>query len=205
MWGPVLEGRAGSLDGTASVIAFDLDRFIGDCCAALSMDPPHKAVREVVARAVSMPSAVLGGLGEPRRAEVQKLHQSDRLTILNVIWAPRMTILPHNHAMWAVIGIYTGREDNIFWRRIAGETDGRIEAAGATALAAGDAVPLGRDIIHSVTNPLPRLTGALHVYGGDFFAIERSEWDPETLREQRYDVAKNMRLFEQANAQFGPG
>ena len=85
MWGPVLEGRAGSLDGTASVIAFDLDRFIGDCCTALSMDPPHKAVREVVARAVSMPSAVLGGLGEPRRAEVQKLHQSDRLTILNVI------------------------------------------------------------------------------------------------------------------------
>ena len=201
----MVEGRAGSLDGTASVIAFDLDRFIGDCCTALSMDPPHKAVREVVARAVSMPSAVLGGLGEPRRAEVQKLHQSDRLTILNVIWAPRMTILPHNHAMWAVIGIYTGREDNIFWRRIAGETDGRIEAAGATALAAGDAVPLGRDIIHSVTNPLPRLTGALHVYGGDFFGVERSEWDPETLLEQRYDVAKNMRLFEEANAQFGPG
>ena len=187
------------------VASFGLDRFIGDCRAALSADLPHKAVREVVARAVSAPTAVLGGLGEPRRAEVQKLYHSDRLTILNVIWAPRMTILPHNHAMWAVIGIYTGREDNIFWRRIANEADGNIEAAGATALAAGDAVPLGRDIIHSVTNPLSRLTGALHVYGGDFFAIERSEWDPETLREQRYDVAKNMRLFEEANTQFGPG
>jgi predicted metal-dependent enzyme (double-stranded beta helix superfamily) len=116
-----------------------------------------------------------------------------------------MTISPHNHAMWAVIGIYTGREDNIFWRRIADETDGRIEAAGAMALAAGDAVPLGRDIIHSVTNPLPRLTGALHVYGGDFFNIERSEWDPETLREQRYDVAKNMRLFQEANTQVRTG
>ena len=62
MWGPVVEGRAGSLDGTASVIAFDLDRFIGDCCTALSMDPPHKAVREVVARAV--PRGVLLGPGE---------------------------------------------------------------------------------------------------------------------------------------------
>ena len=191
--------------GQAKVVAFGLDRFIGDCRAALSADLPHKAVREVVARAVSAPTAVLGGLGEPRRAEVQNLYHSDQLTILNVIWAPRMTILPHNHAMWAVIGIYTGREDNIFWRRIANEADGRIEAAGAMALAAGDAVPLGRDIIHSVTNPLPRLTGALHVYGGDFFAIERSEWDPETLLEQRYDVAKNMRLFEDANTQFGPG
>ena len=181
------------------MIAFDLDDFIADCRAALSADQPYKAMREVVARAVSEPAAVLGGLGEPKRAEVQKLYHSDRLTILNVM-APRMTILPHNHAMWAVIGIYTGREDNIFWRRIAGETDGRIEAAGAMALAAEDAVPLGRDIIHSVTNPIPRLTGALHVYGGDFFGIERSEWNPETLREQRYDVGKNMRSFEEANA-----
>jgi hypothetical protein len=71
--------------GQAKVMAFDLDRFIGDCCAALS------------ARSASQ--AVLGGLGEPRRAEVQKLYHSDRLSILNVIWAPRMTILPHNHAM----------------------------------------------------------------------------------------------------------
>ena len=30
-----------------------------------------------------------------------------------------------------------------------------------------------------------RLTGAIHIYGGDFFAAERSEWDPETLKEGR--------------------
>jgi hypothetical protein len=44
------------------------------------------------------------------------------------------------------------------------------------------------------------LTGAIHVYGGDFFREERSEWDPETLLEERYNVEKNMRLFEEANA-----
>jgi hypothetical protein len=47
---------------------------------------------------------------------------------------------------------------------------------------------------------IPRLTGAIHVYAGDFFAIDRSEWDPETLREQQYDVAKAVRLFEESNA-----
>jgi hypothetical protein len=41
----------------------------------------------------------------------------------------------------------------------------------------GDAEPLGHNVIHSVTNPIPRLTVAMHVYGGDFFAAERSEWD----------------------------
>jgi predicted metal-dependent enzyme (double-stranded beta helix superfamily) len=179
---------------------FDLDGFIEDCRAAVAEDPSHKAVREVVARAVSAPGEVLHGLGEPTRGEVRKLYQSDRLTILNVIWAPWMTILPHDHNMWAVIGIYTGREDNIFWRRLPAETDGRIEAAGAKAMCERDAIPLGRDIIHSVTNPIPRLTGAIHVYGGDFFdPSHRSQWDPETLRKGPYDVARTMRIFEEAN------
>ena len=179
---------------------FDLDRFIEDCRAAIGADPSHKATREVVARAVSNPAGILAGLGEPRRAEVQTLYHAPELTILNVVWAPRMTIMPHNHLMWAVIGIYTGRENNIFWRRLPSDAGGRIEAAGAKSLGEHDAEPLGRDIIHTVTNPLPRLTGAIHIYGGDFFAVIRSEWDPETLVEGTYDVAKNMRLFEEANA-----
>jgi len=174
----------------------DLERFIADCRAAHAADRSHKAVREVVARAVSEPNAVLEWLGAPKRGEVQKLYHSPELTILNVVWAPYMTIYPHNHRMWAVIGVYTGREDNIFWRK----KDGKVEAAVAQALSERDAVPLGADIIHSVTNPIPRLTGAIHVYGGDFFAMERSEWDPETLVEARYDAQKTMRHFEQANA-----
>lgn len=179
---------------------FDCAQFIADCRAALAADPSHKQVREVVARAVADPAAVLKGLGEPRRAELQTLYRSDDLTVLNVVWGPYMTLMPHNHQMWAVIGIYSGREDNIFWRRVPGAPDGRVEAAGAKALSVGDAAPLGRDVIHSVTNPIARLTGAIHVYGGDFFAAPRSEWDPETLAEGRYDAQKVVRLFEASNA-----
>jgi len=102
-----------------------------------------------------------------------------------------------------VIGIYTGREDNIFWRRIP-EVAGKIEAAGAKSLGPGDAEPLGRDIIHTVTNPLSRLTGAIHVYGGDFYAASRSEWDPETLVERPYDMQKNLALFERATMVMTP-
>jgi predicted metal-dependent enzyme (double-stranded beta helix superfamily) len=176
---------------------FDLDEFVADCRAALAVDKSQKHVRDVVARAVSDPASVLEALGEPRRAGLHALHQSDDLTILNVVWAPMMTIVPHNHHMWAVIGIYTGREDNIFWRRVAG----RVEAAGAKALCVRDAELLGRDIVHSVTNPIPRLTGAIHVYGGNFFCpAGRSEWDPETLLEQPWDPERAVRRFEEANA-----
>lgn len=179
---------------------FQLERFIEDCREALAEDASHKAVREVVARAVADPNKLIQGLGEPTIGGVQRLYHTPDLTILNVIWAPRMTLMPHNHNMWAVIGVYTGREDNIFWRRIKDDPEGHIEPAGADSLGPGSAVPLGKNIIHSVTNPTGIFTSAIHVYGGDFFEEHRSEWDPEDLSERNYDVEKNMRLFEEANA-----
>jgi predicted metal-dependent enzyme (double-stranded beta helix superfamily) len=182
---------------------FDLDQFIADCRAAVAEDASHKAVREIVACAVADPAAVLKGVGEPRMGGIDTLYHGDDLTILNVVWAPLMTVVPHEHRMWAVIGVYSGAEDNMFWRRIGGEKGrSRVEAAGARSLRVGDAEPLGRDIIHSVTNPIPRLTGAIHVYGGDFFAVERSEWDPETLIEQAYDMERVKRRFTDANTRL---
>jgi predicted metal-dependent enzyme (double-stranded beta helix superfamily) len=179
---------------------FDLDRFIDDCRAAVREDRTHRAAREVLARANSDPAAILAALGEPATAGVTPLYKSAELTILNVVWGRRMTIMPHDHRMWAVIGVYTGREDNIFWRRLPDEADGLIEAAGAKSLGERCAEPLGREIIHSVTNPLGRLTGAIHVYGGDFYGIERTEWDPETLCERPYDFELHRRLFAEANS-----
>ena len=46
-----------------------------------------------------------------------------------------------------------------------------------------------------MVNPSAKVTGAIHVYGGDFFAIERSEWDPDSLQERPFDVAKAQRMF----------
>ena len=179
---------------------FDLDQFTSDCKKAVRGNAPQAAINEILARAVSDRASVIPALGEPKRAEMQKLYQESDLTILNVIWAPWMTLLPHDHKMWAVIGIYTGREDNIFWRRLPRDAGRKLEAAGAKALCERDTVQLGPDIIHSVTNPIGRLTGAIHIYGGDFFGVPRSEWDAETLLEQPCDGDKMLRRFEQANA-----
>jgi predicted metal-dependent enzyme (double-stranded beta helix superfamily) len=175
---------------------FDLQQFIGDCRAVRT---DAMAVRELVGRAVAEPEALIKAVGEPRRAGVSMLYRAPDLTILNLVWGPGMSVMPHNHEMWAVIGIYSGREDNIFWRRLPQDAGGRIEAAGAKSLGDRDVQPLGRDIIHSVLNPIRRLTGAIHVYGGDFVATPRSEWDPEALVEQPYDFEKTLALFEDSN------
>lgn len=171
---------------------FDLEHLIEDCRTAVRRDPTHKTVAELLRSAMSDPMAVMNAVGEPESAGLHALYKSDDLTILNVVWRPEMILVPHDHAMWAVIGIYTGREDNIFWRKVKGDPDGRIEAAGAKALSAGDVAPLGKDVIHSVTNPISKYTGALHIYGGDFFEAERLEWEAEGLTAHRWDpeVAK---------------
>lgn len=173
---------------------FDLDSFIADCLTASAEPQPRLAVKEVLDRAVSEPGALAAAL-PPDRAELVRLHVSDQLTVLKVVWAPGMTIRPHDHNTWATIGIYTGGEDNGFFRR-AGTG---VEPSGGRSLRVGDSCLLGDDTIHQVHNPTGEHTGAIHIYGGDFFSLPRSEWAGEPLTEQPYDVDRTLQLFEDAN------
>ena len=177
----------------------DLERFVEDCIAANSETDAQNAVKEVLARAVSSPNAVLAAVGEPDRAGIVPIHRSETLTIFNARWTPQMNLMPHNHLMWANIGIYTGREDNIFWR----ETDASVAAFYAEALFRKDTAALPVDAIHSVTNPLLRFTGGIHIYGGDFFHTTRSQWDPETLEKEPSDGAVIREMFERENERLG--
>jgi predicted metal-dependent enzyme (double-stranded beta helix superfamily) len=177
---------------------FDQDRFIHDCLNAIAEG--QEAIRELVAEAVSDGGRVMSALGPPVHAGIKPIYRSPNLTIIDFTWAPCMSLMPHNHQMFSVIGIYSGREDNIFWRRTASS----IEAAGARSLGVGDVATLGRDIIHSVLNPISKMTCALHVYGGDFFdpPQSRSEWDPETLIERPWSVDRTKSLFREAETRF---
>jgi predicted metal-dependent enzyme (double-stranded beta helix superfamily) len=180
------------------MVMFDLDTFVADCRAALSESTPEVAVRELVARAMAQPAEVERALGTPSRAGVATLYRSAELTILNPVWAPGMAFHPHDHRMWAVIGLYGGCEDNTFYRR---SPDGLV-VSGSKKLETRDAVVLGKSVVHAVTNPLRAFTGAIHVYGGDFFAVPRSEWTPDTLEERPYDVERTMRMFAEADARW---
>ncbi len=66
-------------------------------------------------------------------------------------------------------------------------------------MGAGDVLVLGDDVIHAVTNPERRLTGAIHVYGGDFVNQPRSQWGPGPREERPYDMGALQREFAEAN------
>lgn len=183
---------------------FETDRFIEDCHAALREADARGAVQEIVARAAAHPAQVVRALGEPVRGEIQTIYTGADMTILNLLWGPRLFAGPHDHRMWAVIGIYGGEEHNVFYRRTA---DG-LARQGEKKLVTGDVTALGENAIHAVRNPLDKITAAIHVYGGDFFQTPRSEWDEETFEERPYDVQRVKRLFEESNAllqEMAPG
>ncbi|QDU68870.1 hypothetical protein [Engelhardtia mirabilis] len=175
--------------------AVDLERFVEDCVAANREGDPQAAVRAVLERAVHRPSDLRAALGDPTEAGLTALHRSQGLTILSATWTPQMNLVPHNHEVWALIGIYAGREDNIFWRR----SERGISVRGAESLFEGDVSTLDVDAIHSVTNPLERYTAGIHIYGGDFFETPRSQWDPETREESPSDGNVIRGFFDRAN------
>jgi predicted metal-dependent enzyme (double-stranded beta helix superfamily) len=157
------------------------------------------AIRDVLRRAVA-DGRVAPGL-EGQTSGLNFLHTSAELTVINVVWPPLMTLLPHDHRMWAAIAIYGGREDNAFYRR----SNGTIVPSGGKQLADGDVLLLGDDTIHAVHNPARAYTGAIHVYGGDFVGTPRSQWDPDALVEQPWDLESVQREFARAEEAYAAG
>jgi predicted metal-dependent enzyme (double-stranded beta helix superfamily) len=183
-------------------MALVLEDVVARCQAAIAEHTPPLAVRDVLQELIADPAALDQAVGPVERGGITPLHNADDLTILRVAWTPGMAINPHDHRTWAVIGMYGGQEDNAFYRR----GDHGLELAGGRDLPAGDVLVLGDDAIHSVANSRRELAVALHVYGGDFFTIDRSEWDADTHEERPRDLEGTRRLFEEANERwFGGG
>jgi predicted metal-dependent enzyme (double-stranded beta helix superfamily) len=173
----------------------DVESLIEDCIAANAEAEPVLAVRDVLGRALADPAGVAAAL-PPVRAGITRLHVSPTLTVIGVVWAPGMSLWPHDHRMWAAIGIYSGGEDNAFYRRAGRE----LTESGGRELRPKDICLLGDDVVHAVHNPTTEFAGAIHVYGGDFFTVARSEWSGTPYREQPYDVEHTLAQFEAANA-----
>jgi predicted metal-dependent enzyme (double-stranded beta helix superfamily) len=176
---------------------FDVDDFVARCQEANAESEPRLAIRDVLDRALATPEDVAEAL-HPTEAGFTLLHHAPDLTVLHVVWAPKMNIYPHDHRMWAAIGIYAGQEDNTFFRRPSPDARTLIRSGGKQ-LGRGDSVLLGDDTIHGVENPRDRLTGAIHVYGGDFINQPRSQWGPGPVEERPYDVEDARNQFALAN------
>jgi len=157
------------------VLVFDPEAFVLQCRSAASTSDPAAAVEEVVSKCVDDPASIDAVLGSEFKGESDTLFSSADLTVQRIQWPPGIDSGAHEHRMWAVVGVYTGLEQNRIYRR----TPEGIEESDRRALGEGETLMLGEDAIHSVENPLRRRTAGLHVYGGDILSADRSAWGPD--------------------------
>lgn len=165
---------------------FNVEVFIAECETALADPQPMLAVKEILGRAVAQPDAVATALSAD--AGVAILHQSADLTVASVVIPAGLPpSLPHDHRMWALVGIYGGQEDNQFFRR----AKSGLAESGGRSLRVSDTLLMGDNTIHAICNPLEHSAlAAIHVYGGDLVGAERSMWTQPGYDEQPYDDTK---------------
>jgi predicted metal-dependent enzyme (double-stranded beta helix superfamily) len=163
-------------------MTFDPDAFVAECRAALLDDDVPAAVRDLVAAAVTDGAGIDAALGTENPTYPSALYESPELTVQRITWWPGYQSLPHEHRMWAVVGVYDGVEVNRVYRREAAT----LEPVATHEVGVADVIALDDTAVHSVENPLRTRTAGLHVYGGPIVTQPRSAWGPDG-REQPFD------------------
>src|SRR4051794_2481496 len=114
-------------------MAITVDEIVDRCRSAIGEHTPPLAVRDVVDELVRDPATLEGAIGPVTEGGIRTLHRAPDLTVLHIAWTPGMQLNPHEHAMWAVVGLYGGQEDNTFYRRV----ESGIETSGGRSLERG--------------------------------------------------------------------
>lgn len=110
------------------------------------------------------------------------IYRDQNITIARVKIDKGFQFPPHNHRVWAVIGVDQGEEENIFFKK---DEEHGLKEVGRKRIRAGEVMSLDKDIIHSMQNAFEGYTYGIHIYGGDFLSNwqERKRWDPDTFEE----------------------
>jgi predicted metal-dependent enzyme (double-stranded beta helix superfamily) len=154
---------------------FSADVFVREVQAASVAANPITAVQEVVATTIVDGPSIDSVFGTELKGDNDTLFSSEALTVQRIAWVPGLPNVPHEHRMWAVVGVYAGEELNRIYER---SPDGLTKLR-TRAVPERDVFVLDADAIHSVENPGDEWTAALHVYGGDIVNIERNAWGPD--------------------------
>lgn len=159
-----------------------LENIIRRFADAVASPDPQASAERVMAEIVRDPEVVAAAAGRSDCRELRDLviHKDERLTVLAGAIPAGFSTSPHNHSLWSVVGVASGREDNTFFER--DEETGLRKVREVSVVAPG-VLANTVDAIHAIANPLDEPLVAIHVYGGNLLEVDRSSWDSQTLEE----------------------
>jgi predicted metal-dependent enzyme (double-stranded beta helix superfamily) len=153
---------------------------VARCLAAARTDHPIDAVRDVLQDVVARPALWQAmferEVHQTDHRGISELHEDARLTITHVALDPDFVSGVHDHGIPALIAVYSGQEDNTFYRL----ADGVPVADRHTAVVAPDILFMATEDIHHIENRLAEPLRAVHIYFGSLPNAVRSAWNMET-------------------------
>lgn len=171
-------------------MSFDFDAFVAGCKAVRELPDAPAKIADLVGRAIADPDAIEQAVQRRRDGQrqgdmIELLISDDDLTIYQVSLPAHLFGVPHDHAGWAVVGVYRGQEAfNVYEER-----DGGLVQVDRRVLRAPSVDILEPDLIHDIDNPTAGASGSIHVYSNRHFDMPgRRIWrdgsaapDPFTL------------------------
>lgn len=147
-------------------------------------------LRQAIADPNGIEAAVQRRRCGQRKSDMAEVFVSDdELTIYQVSLPGHLFGVPHDHAGWAVVGVYRGQEAfNLYEER-----DGCLVQTGRRVLDAPSVDILGPDLIHDIDNPTDTSSGSIHVYSNRHFDMPgRRIWRDGDVNPEPFTLARSF-------------
>jgi len=174
-------------------MGFDVSEFVEKCRAARAAPDAPELIADLLRKAVADPQAIALAVGARHAGGAPPLIDvfvnEDDLTIYNLAFPPHLFGVPHDHAGWAVVGVYSGAE----CFSVYAEQDGALVRTGRDVVKAPAVQVLPAELIHDIENPSAEASGSIHVYSNRHFDIpQRRIWRNEQVKPEPFSVEKSF-------------
>jgi len=175
-------------------VAFDVNDFVACCSAAVREDDAPERIATILREAIADPDGIANAIaqrqfGQSPTPMADVFVSSDELTIYHVTFPPNLYGVPHDHAGWAVIGVYKGSEEFYVYA----EDGHRLVRRGRKVMRAPSVEILAPDLIHDIENSQDETSGSIHVYGNRHFDLPRRRiWRDEGAQPEPFTVDRSF-------------
>jgi predicted metal-dependent enzyme (double-stranded beta helix superfamily) len=175
-------------------MSFDVDAFVARCTAAVREPDAPQRIAELVREAIADPDAIAEVIrarheGQSPAPMANLFVSTDELTIYHLAFPTNLYGVPHDHAGWAVIGVYKGAEAfNTY-----AEEHGKLVQRGRQVIEAPSVEILPPDLIHDIENTGAEASGSIHVYSNRHFDMPgRRIWRDESAAAEPFTMERSF-------------
>jgi predicted metal-dependent enzyme (double-stranded beta helix superfamily) len=174
-------------------MSFDVETFVERCRAAVPEKDAPQQIAAIVLDAIADPEGIAEAIRQRQEGQLPPpmanlFVNNEELTIYHLAFPTHLYGVPHDHAGWAVIGVYKGAEAfNTFV-----EEDGKLVRRGRQVIEAPSVEILPSDLIHDIENAGSEPSGSIHVYSNRHFDMPaRRIWRDESAAAEPFTMERS--------------